>query len=756
MRKGAVALIAMALAVTLAQAQTDMTVTRYDSMEVYLKTRELEDVSVVHQAPVVKLKTDKVTYQVENDADAKTRTVLEMLRKVPMVTVDGRNNITVNGSAQFKVYVDGRLNNLITRNPTQMLRNMPASSVKSIEVVTNPGAQYDAEGAGGVLLITTKKSDKAQDAWTADAEGMEGAQTNGSVHATAGTMTWGMDASLSTQRGRWSYDLNLNGEYMYSTEAEMESETVGTDSRQWMRQGSTSKMPFTMAETRLGFEIDSVQSLHANLSLMWFGMQDRGNPAYLYSGGMWGNQRSFGGRQEMTMNDLSLDGSIDYQRQWQERGRLLVNYQFSHNPSQNDSENRYEGLTTTEMEYGMMDNRSEVREHNTSHQLTTDVTLPLAERQLLNVGLKLTTDRSESDAREMWLADGNWQEHTEGSVHYRQHQYITALYAEWEARWGWFGLKNGYRYEHTWQDSRYLRGQGSDFSLDYGDLVPSLSLTAEVGEGKTLGLNYNQRIRRPRINELDPYVNHSDPTQWSYGNPHLDAQHLNHLAAVYTFASYKLALSLSLRHGWSNDAIAQYSQLVDGRIHTTYGNVAQNRTTSLNLFTSWSITGATRLLLSGDAGYADMRSPKIDAHNYGWHANANLGLQQTLPWQIKWNTNLEWMSRRQTLQGWTSGMTMLSSSLTRSFCNDRWNIALSGMTGLGHGGKMVWKSVTRNKDFVSTSTFVDSMQDITLGITYTFGGKQDMFDGLEPGVARTSELDMEGGRGSRSLLRGRR
>lgn len=90
---------------------------------------------------------------------------------------------------------------------------MPASNIKSIEVITNPGAQYDAEGAGGVLCITTKKGGAKKMVF--DEEESEGS-TNGSIHATGGTKTWGLHSSLTSQHGRWTYDMNMNAEYMYS------------------------------------------------------------------------------------------------------------------------------------------------------------------------------------------------------------------------------------------------------------------------------------------------------------------------------------------------------------------------------------------------------------------------------------------------------------------------------------------------------------------------------------------------------------
>ncbi len=123
-----------------------------------LKSLMLQEVEVVAQKPIVKMDTDKLTYDVTQDPDAKASTVLDMLRKVPMVTVDGQDNITVNGSSSFKIYVDGKPNVMFSSNPSQIFKSMPASTVKSIEVVTNPGAKYDAEGASGVLNIIMNRA----------------------------------------------------------------------------------------------------------------------------------------------------------------------------------------------------------------------------------------------------------------------------------------------------------------------------------------------------------------------------------------------------------------------------------------------------------------------------------------------------------------------------------------------------------------------------------------------------------------------
>lgn len=108
----------------------------YDSVK---WSENLDAVTVVAKKPLVKSELDKMTYDVESDPEAQANSVLEMLRKVPMVTVDGQDNIMVNNSSSFKVYVNGKPNNMMSNNPSEVLKNMPANSVKKIEIITNPG-----------------------------------------------------------------------------------------------------------------------------------------------------------------------------------------------------------------------------------------------------------------------------------------------------------------------------------------------------------------------------------------------------------------------------------------------------------------------------------------------------------------------------------------------------------------------------------------------------------------------------------------
>ena len=163
-------------------------------------TTQLAEISVTAQRPLVKVEIDKLTYSAKDDPEASTSNVLELLRKVPLVTVDGEDNIQVKGSSNFKIYLNGKPSNMITSNPSQVLKSMPANSIKDIEVITDPGAKYDAEGVGGILnIITDKRVDEGY---------------SGSVGANGDTFGgYGGNGYLSLKYGKFGF--TGNGSYFY-------------------------------------------------------------------------------------------------------------------------------------------------------------------------------------------------------------------------------------------------------------------------------------------------------------------------------------------------------------------------------------------------------------------------------------------------------------------------------------------------------------------------------------------------------------
>jgi outer membrane receptor protein involved in Fe transport len=118
----------------------------------------VDAVAVTVQKPIVTADAEKLSYSVEDDPESKSSTLEDIIRKIPQLTIDAEGKVQMNGQSDFKILVNGRAAGAMGRNFNDIIKSMPASSIKKIEVITNPSMKYDAEGAGGVLNIITSKT----------------------------------------------------------------------------------------------------------------------------------------------------------------------------------------------------------------------------------------------------------------------------------------------------------------------------------------------------------------------------------------------------------------------------------------------------------------------------------------------------------------------------------------------------------------------------------------------------------------------
>ena len=142
-----------------AQTKADSTSIKNDSVT---WSKELDGIEVKAQRQLIKQEIDRIGYDVQADEESKTQTVMDMLRKVPMVTVDGQDNILVKGNSSYKIYKNGHYDPSLSKNAKETFKSMPASMVKRIEVITDPGAREDAEGVDAILNIVMVDGSKMQ------------------------------------------------------------------------------------------------------------------------------------------------------------------------------------------------------------------------------------------------------------------------------------------------------------------------------------------------------------------------------------------------------------------------------------------------------------------------------------------------------------------------------------------------------------------------------------------------------------------
>ena len=694
-----------------------------DTLYIKDNATALKGVEIVAQKPLVKMEVDKMSYNVAEDDDAKASTVLDMLRKVPMVTVDGQDNISVNGSSSFKIYVDGKPNLMFSSNPSMIFKNMPATAVKSIEVVTNPGAKYDAEGATGVLNIVLNKE---------NAGGQQSLNGyNGTLRAQASTNGWGGGAFLSGQQGKLTYSANAMYSQMkpgtpkVSSEMEQSLMTQTTESR------TETRLPFTMGNLSLGYELDSMSTLGLTAQLTSMNMKNTGRTLSglsMATGGTTADPSySYGSNLTMKNRMTAFSGSMDYQRFFnrERTSWLALAYQLSYSPNRNETRTDFDAVNGLPID--ITDRTSLNKEKTIEHTFQADYTTPLATGQNLNLGAKLMMRQATSDASMLFV--DNFSNPTSETIQdYTHKNRIGAAYAEYEGKWGNIGAKAGLRYEHTWQEVEYKKGISADFTTDYGNLVPSASLSYSPTMTQNIGLTYNLRISRPGITYLNPYVDRSNPTALTYGNSDLDVEKTHNVALVYNAFSSKLMLNLNLSHNFTDNGIEQYT-FDDGQLlNTTYGNIVRRHQTALNGYANWLLHKNTRLFVNGSVSYVDLRSSALDAKNNGWQANAMMGIQQTLPWELKLGAYFITSTKSYTLQGWSGGANILTGNLSKTFFNDKLTLAVQALTGLNDGGCLKIESMSRGRDFVNHTSISVPIYNVSFSVSYAFGNTKKQFN----------------------------
>lgn len=658
---------------------------------------------------LVRIDADRLTYDIEADTDSKTMTVLEMLRKVPMVTVDAQDNITVNGSSSFKVYVDGRPNQMLSTNPSQMFKLMPASNIKSIEVVTNPGAKYDAEGTGGVLEIKTKSG--AGNKVVAD--GIYGTVT-GEINTRLG-VDGGLN--LNAQKGKWTFgaDINLGTDPFNGVLQESTQINKTTGDKTVSSYTGNADQRYVWADINASYEIDTL-----NLITAYIGGNRFYNASYVVDGtvtdydayGNVVNQLTQGAIHEGSWNGIS--GSLDYQHRFAgtQNKYITLSYQYSGNPHGSDAE-------TT---YGTMKRRSLTDDDSQEHTFQVDYTTPLwNDRHNLSTGLKYILRKNiANDVQDLDLP-------TEQVSVYDYRNDIGALYSEYTGVFGKLTGKAGLRYEHTWVGVDYATNPSMNFSTDYPVFVPNMSLQYNLGMASNLSFSYNMRIRRPGITYLNPYVEKLGWNAINYGNTAIEAERSHRFQLAWNMASPKWVLSLRLIENFGDGGIGQYSFFDDaGILNTTYGNIQNSSRTSFNAYVNWNAGSKTRIYAFGDGGYEYYLNTLDGLSNGGWTARGGMGAQHTFPWDIRLSTNLFMNSGGYSLQGSRSGFGFISLGVTKSFLQDRLSLSLRGQSNLGLG-QLEFRSHSESKGFVLDQSQFIPIRSASFSVSYTFGkGQQNI------------------------------
>lgn len=675
-------------------------------------TEMLKGVEVVAQKPLVKAEMDKVTYSMEDDPDAKTNSTLEMLRKVPLVTVDGEENIQVNGSSNFKVHVNGKPNSMMSNNPKEVLKSLPANSVKSIEVITDPGAKYDAEGIGGILNIITITGSSMQGYTVSLNAGVNNQGYNAGAYGT-------VQVGKFTVTGNYSYNHNDSPGYTSSSNRE----DFTSDTYKYLSQQSSGKNKgdFNFGSMEGSYEIDTLNLVTFSMQMYGGNYNGQGNSRTQMLNLLQEHTYSYNTINRSENQWSSIGANFDYQRSFKKKGEYLTfSYRYNGSPDNSEAYTEYEDIR--DYPYDLRNQHYDNDARTDEHTFQLDYTNPISDMHNIDFGAKYIMRSNKSESQYFKEYNGEYQVDEDLTDNFKQTQNILAAYGDYKLKWKKMGAKVGVRYEHTFMDVEYDKMPEKNFNAGFDDIVPSMMFSYQLGQTKTLRATYNMRISRPGIWYLNPFRNTSNPTSISYGNPDLETEKSHSLGLAFSSFSAKFNVNANLGYSFVNNGIQRYSFMNNGVMESTYGNIGHTQRTSLSLWMNWNPGNKTRLSINASGSYVDFRSDEafLKQSNNGFQGNIFLNAQQTLPWDLRFSLYGGGSTPYISLQGKGSSYAYYGFSLSRSFLKEK-RLSVSINTSNLFHKYLTFKNETVTDTFRSWSESKQQQQSYGLNISWRFG-----------------------------------
>jgi ferric enterobactin receptor len=539
------------------------------------KANEMQAVTVTATRGLVENKLDKMVYNVEKDVTSLGGVATDVLKKVPMVSVDVDGNVDIMGNTNILFLINGRPSSIFGNNLADALQSIPASQIKSIEVITSPGAKYDAEGTGGIINIILK--DNRLNGINGNLSATAGSRLeNGSFNLNARHDNFGLNAFFSGNAQLPSTTHNSSTRYSY--------DSVGNETAGLFERDGSSRFYRNGFESGLGLEwdINKQNTLSANAGYDNFGNHSRGSyqqeqTAYADPGGNI-IQDQFGlVNTKSGFRAHSVDWSLDYKKTFAKDDQELDITVDGSEGNNNSSYGQAQSLPSGDSTYAGSQGSSLGHDHSAHFHL--DYTQPFGEKVKLETGgtIQIRDISANSPVYTFDPATGLYPYDTSQSNSLTYDRRVYAGYASLTfPAFHFLDVKGGLRYERTETSAGFSKAEGTSIP-GYNTLAPSLILSHKFAGEQSLKLSYVRRIQRPDYRSLNPYVNASDPKNLTRGNPFLQPEIANNIDLTYSKSFDKgSALNVVLFYRVSTQDIQPFLQYYPSYIlgDSTYTDVS--------------------------------------------------------------------------------------------------------------------------------------------------------------------------------------
>ena len=676
---------------------------------------DIKEVVVAVQKPLIVADDEKLAYSVEDDPDAATSQLVDIMRKVPQLSVDAEGNVLLNGQSDYKVLVNGRSSSMMSKNFKTVIESMPAGSVKKIEVITNPSTKYEAEGVGGIINIITNRKVAGGYNGNVNLSGSNHYFLNGNAYFAAQAGKFSISASAYVQGMKSRLTHRGEGFREVFDDPTMHLMTSST--------GMTYKGRYLGAYFNASYEIDTM-----NLITLEGGYHNGTNKSIADSKT---EVFSIGNERVVAYDNIWTSGynyddywaSVNYQHRFnREEHTLTLSYEMDLSPDKEDQ--LYDVLNTFNYPTSARRNLGDNGSFDNTVQI--DYFNPINKMHSIEAGSKYIYRRYTNESQTLLRDEATGEfaiapDYPRSDMNYTQN--ILALYAGYHVKGKKLSGRIGARMEQAWSDV-VVRTEKEDIAYDPSlfNVIPYASANYRPNDANTLSLSYTQRLSRPSLWNMNPYRNES-PLSVSYGNPDLDATLAHSVALSWRRFSSSWNVSLGTTGSFSNNALSSYTFVEDGVTHSTYGNIAKRQVYGLNGTIGYRSGVKFNVQLSGQGGYNVIKAPTLNLANDGFTYNVSLYASAAL-WKdatiycngyaYRFGVDLE-NSYKQTYFSYGLGLRqqLFKKRLTLSFT------ASNPFTS-----KMKLTSVTETNSYRSENTSWQTPRQFSFSIGYRFGKTQ--------------------------------
>ena len=673
-----------------------------------LKGQTLDEVVVAQRRKLIKNDIDKLTYDVQHDKTAQTKTTLEILKKIPLVTVDGQENIRVQGSTSFKVYRNGHPDpSLSGQNLKDILKAIPASTIKRIEVITDPGAKYDAEGTTAILNIVMMSNTKLQ-----GVSGKVNSDVNSHGSVRLGTYLITKVGKLTTAV---NYNLRKQGRKQTENNREEVYNYVKTGEQKRVYGTSSTAATIHFGNIGASYEIDSLNLLTA--STTFIGYKADANTQSTTERWNKSNQLIYKFDSDVTTPGYSyfnLGGRLDYQHKTHLDGEVLtLSYMLAATRQHTIFHQMYNNMVNFPVSYTSYDRNT--RNHFTEHTFQIDYVRPFGKYHKIESGTKYILRYNNSTS----LMD--YQGTTpDMESKFKHNAQVAAAYLSYIFTAGKWAARAGLRYEFTRMKASYPDGSNADYHANLNDWVPSASLQYKISDGQTLKFSYNTSINRPGIGYLNPAII-STPTAVSFGNANLGSSRNQKLQLVYMLVTSKLTLQLSPYYSFTNNGIGRILYEQNRKDVSTYQNVLKSKVFGISSYTEWTPFTGTSFTLNADIRYARITLPTPYIKNSGCGGDIYFNWEQKVPWKLTLTTSIggEYGNRVYDPYAIEGHWFYYDFTLTRRFFKDKLTVSISAESPFIKERSSTYRIV--QGDYTGYERSVMYPQRFNIGFSWSFG-----------------------------------